>query len=514
MADIVVPVLGESVREATVGAWAKKPGDRVRRDEVLVEIETDKVAVEVAAAEDGVLSEIVASTGETVEVGAVLGRIGGASSPAVTASGRESAPLNDAKPSPPVVPVEDMTTSGAAMDIKVPAMGESVTEGTLANWLVKPGQTVAQDDPIAEIETDKVAIEVPAPAAGQISEFLVKEGETVTIGAIIGRMTQGAAGAKPAPAAAAPAPAAQPATAPAPAKANGPATDKVAPSVQRIATEGGVNPADIPGTGRGGRATKADAMAYVASAPKARPEAEARAPRELGPREERVKMTRLRQTIARRLKEAQDTAAMLTTFNDVDMSAVMELRKKYKDVFEKKHGVRLGFMGFFVKAVVSALREIPAVNAEIDGTDIIYKNFYNVSVAVGTDKGLVVPVVRDADILSIAEIEAEIGRLGALARDGKLGLDDLQGGTFTITNGGVYGSLMSTPILNPPQSGVLGMHRIEERPVVVNGQIVARPMMYLALSYDHRIVDGKEAVTFLVRVKEALEDPERLLLDL
>ena len=406
------------------------------------------------------------------------------------------------------------------MDIKVPAMGESVTEGTLANWLVKPGQAVKQDDPIAEIETDKVAIEVPAPAAGVITEQLVKEGETVSIGKIIAKMSEGAtASAAPAakPAAAA-APAAKPSASAAPAPA-AKATDKVAPSVGRIAAEANVNPADIPGTGRGGRATKGDALAYVASTPAPAP-AQARAPeaphtpRELGPREERVKMTRLRQTIARRLKEAQNTAAMLTTFNDVDMSEVMELRKRHKDAFEKKHGVKLGFMGFFVRACVAALKEIPSVNAEIDGTDIIYKNFYNVSVAVGTDKGLVVPVVRDADTLSLAGIEAEIGRLGLLARDGKLSMEDLQGGTFTISNGGVYGSLMSTPILNPPQSGVLGMHRIEERPVVVDGKIVARPMMYLALSYDHRIVDGKEAVTFLVRVKEALEDPERLLLDL
>ncbi len=405
------------------------------------------------------------------------------------------------------------------MDIKVPAMGESVTEGTLANWLVKPGQAVKQDDPIAEIETDKVAIEVPAPAAGVITEHLVKEGDTVSIGKVIARLSEGAtASAAPAPAAK-PAATAKPSASAAPAAPAAKATDKVAPSVGRIAAEAGVNPADIPGTAKGGRATKGDALSYVASTPTP---AAARAPaievphtpRELGPREERVKMTRLRQTIARRLKEAQNTAAMLTTFNDVDMSEVMELRKRHKEAFEKKHGVKLGFMGFFVRAVVAALKDIPSVNAEIDGTDIIYKNFYNMSVAVGTDKGLVVPVVRDADTLSLAGIEAEIGRLGALARDGKLAMEDMQGGTFTITNGGVYGSLMSTPILNPPQSGVLGMHRIEERPVVVDGKIIARPMMYLALSYDHRIVDGKEAVTFLVRVKEALEDPERLLLDL
>jgi 2-oxoglutarate dehydrogenase E2 component (dihydrolipoamide succinyltransferase) len=395
-----------------------------------------------------------------------------------------------------------------------------VTEGTLANWLVKPGQAVKQDDPIAEIETDKVAIEVPAPAAGVISETLVKEGETVQIGKIIARMKEGAAGTAAAPTAK-PAASSKPAASAAPAAATARVTDKVAPSVTRIAAEAGVDPASIPGTGKGGRATKGDALSYVASTPApvaARaPVAEApaaRAPRELGPREERVKMTRLRQTIARRLKEAQNTAAMLTTFNDVDMSEVMELRKRHKDAFEKKHGVKLGFMGFFVRACVGALKEVPTVNAEIDGGDIIYKNFYNISVAVGTDKGLVVPVVRDADTMTLAEIEAEIGRLGALARDGKLAMEDLQGGTFTISNGGVYGSLMSTPILNPPQSGVLGMHRIDERPVVIEGKIVARPMMYLALSYDHRLVDGKEAVTFLVRVKEALEDPERLLLDL
>jgi 2-oxoglutarate dehydrogenase E2 component (dihydrolipoamide succinyltransferase) len=537
MADIIVPALGESVTEATVGAWAKKPGEAVRRDDVVVELETDKVAIEVAAAEDGVLSEILVPQGETVQVGAVIGRIGSAAgaapsvAPAAAASAarpaaRETSPPKNATSAAPASSAADQSTSGAVMDIKVPAMGESVTEGTLANWLVKPGQMVAQDDPVAEIETDKVAIEVPAPAAGQISEFLVQAGETVGIGTIIGRMSAGSgAGAKPSASAAPPPAAAQPPQAQAPQaqpRTNGPSapvTDKVAPSVQRIATEAGVNPGDIPGTGRGGRATKADALQYVqsaaAAAPKAsaRPEVEARAPRELGPREERVKMTRLRQTIARRLKDAQDTAAMLTTFNDVDMLAVMELRKKYKDVFEKKHGVRLGFMSFFVKACVAALKEIPAVNAEIDGTDIIYKNFYNVGVAVGTDKGLIVPVVRDADMLSLAEIEAEVARLGGLARDGKLALEDLQGGTFTITNGGVYGSLMSTPILNPPQSGVLGMHRIEERPVAINGKVEIRPMMYLALSYDHRLVDGKEAVTFLVRVKEALEDPERLLLD-
>jgi len=511
-------VLGESVSEATVGAWLKQTGQAVVRDEPLVELETDKVSVEVAAAEDGVLSEIFARRGEMVGMGAVLGRIG-LIVPAVSSRDNDSDTSAPNKLSQPAAPNAVLTQAGAVMDIKVPVMGESVTEGTLANWLVKPGQTVAQDDPIAEIETDKVAIEVPSPAAGVISETLVKEGETVAIGTIIARMTTGAGAAKSAASAALPASA----TAPAPAanKSSGLAIDKVAPSVLRVATEAGVSPSNIPGSGRGGRATKSDAIRYVAetaSAPsqvKAERAPEApRAHRDIGPREERVKMTRLRQTIARRLKEAQNTAAMLTTFNDVDMSVVMDLRKKYKEAFEKKHGVKLGFMSFFTKACVAALKEMPAVNAEIDGTDVIYKNYYHIGMAVGTEKGLVVPVVRDADLLSLSEIEAEIGRLGALARDGKLAMDDLQGGTFTITNGGVYGSLMSTPILNPPQSGVLGMHRIEERPVVVDGQIVVRPMMYLALSYDHRLVDGKEAVTFLVRVKEALEDPERLLLDI
>jgi 2-oxoglutarate dehydrogenase E2 component (dihydrolipoamide succinyltransferase) len=385
-------------------------------------------------------------------------------------------------------------------------MGESVAEGTLSTFLKKPGEAVKKDETIAEIETDKVALEVPAPADGVIGEWLVAEGTSVTPGAVIGRINASGAAAS-APAAAAPA--AAPKAAPAAASGERP----VAPSVRRISAESGVDPQSIPGTGRDGRATKADAMAYV-NAPKA-PAAQAApsAPRETGPREERVRMTRLRQTIARRLKEAQDSAAMLTTFNDVDMGAIMDLRKKHQDAFVAKHGIKLGFMSFFVKACVNALKEVPAVNAEIDGQDIIYKNFYDIGVAVGTDKGLVVPVVRDSEDMSLAGIEKAIANLGKKARDGELTIGDMQGGTFTISNGGIYGSLMSTPILNPPQSGVLGMHRIEQRPVAINGQVVIRPMMYLALSYDHRIVDGKEAVTFLVRVKEALEDPERMLLE-
>ena len=499
MTDIVVPTLGESVTEATVGKWLKSAGETVAKDDVLVELETDKVAVEVSAEAAGTLSEIVANEGDTVEIGALLGRLGGANGAA--ASAPAAAP--EAAPAPAAAPAA--SSGGASVDVTVPSMGESVAEGTIASFLKQVGESVSKDETIAEIETDKVALEVPATADGVIAEWLVAEGDGVTPGAVIARIAAGAgASAAPAPAAPAPAPAAAPA-------ATG--DRPVAPSVRRISAEAGVNPASIPGTGRDGRATKADALAYVNSPKAASAPAEAKAPRDLGPREERVRMTRLRQTIARRLKEAQDTAAMLTTFNDVDMSAVMELRKAYKDAFFEKHGVKLGFMGFFTKAVVSALKEIPAVNAEIDGTDIIYKNHYDIGMAVGTDRGLVVPVLRDCDELSIAGIEAELGNVAKKARDGTLSIADMQGGTFTITNGGVYGSLMSTPILNPPQSGVLGMHRIEQRPVAVDGQVVIRPMMYLALSYDHRIVDGKEAVTFLVRVKEALEDPERLLLD-
>ena len=498
MTDITVPTLGESITEATVGQWLKAEGDAVKKDDVLVELETDKVSVEVSATEDGVLGAIVAKPGDTVEIGAVLGRLdggAGGAKPAAAAPAKE-----ESKPA-----AAPAASGGETTDIVVPVMGESVAEGTLSTFLKKPGEAVKKDETIAEIEIDKVALEVPAPADGVIAEWTVAEGTSVTPGSVIGRVSA-SAGASAAPAAAT----APKAAAPAAASGDRP----VAPSVRRISAEAGVDPQNIPGTGRDGRATKADAMAYV-NAPKAPAAAPAApsAPRETGPREERVRMTRLRQTIARRLKEAQDTAAMLTTFNDVDMGAIMDLRKKHQESFVAKHGIKLGFMSFFVKACVNALKEVPAVNAEIDGQDIIYKNFYDIGVAVGTEKGLVVPVVRDSDDLSLAGIEKAIANLGKKARDGELTIGDMQGGTFTISNGGIYGSLMSTPILNPPQSGVLGMHRIEQRPVVVNGEIKIRPMMYLALSYDHRIVDGKEAVTFLVRVKEALEDPERMLLE-
>jgi 2-oxoglutarate dehydrogenase E2 component (dihydrolipoamide succinyltransferase) len=419
------------------------------------------------------------------------------------------------------------------IEIKVPVLGESITEATVGRWFKKTGEAVKADEPLVELETDKVTVEVPAPMAGVMGDILVAQGATVAIGALLGALNEGgpAPAATAALAAASPKPAkaeiAKPAERPAAAKA---APSAPAPAARKVLAEAQIDAADVAGSGRRGQVLKEDAVAAVAAAASksAEPRRESsstpvpvaiqelKVPSTAGEpgREERVKMTRLRQTIARRLKDAQNTAAMLTTFNDVDMSAVMALRAQYKDLFEKRHGVKLGFMGFFVKACVQALREIPAVNAEIDGDDIIYKNYYHVGVAVGTERGLVVPVLRDVDRLSLAETEISIAEFGRRARDGKLSIEDMQGGTFTISNGGVYGSMLSTPILNAPQSGILGMHRIEERPVVKNGQIVARPMMYLALSYDHRIVDGKEAVTFLVRVKECLEDPQRFILEL
>jgi 2-oxoglutarate dehydrogenase E2 component (dihydrolipoamide succinyltransferase) len=410
-------------------------------------------------------------------------------------------------------------------EIRVPTLGESVTEATIGRWFKRAGDPVAVDEPLVELETDKVTIEVPAPSAGVLSEIVAKDGDTVAVGALLGQIKDGA-GASAAKAAAAPTtkPAApQPVSAPpAPTRTLPPETP-FAPSVRKLATESGIDVSAVPGSGKDGRVTKNDMLvaierAAAAPTPIANVAAavQVRAPSlpDDAAREERVHMTKLRQTIARRLKEAQNTAAMLTTFNEVDMTHVMVLRNQYKELFEKKHGVKLGFMGFFVRACVQALKEIPAVNAEIDGTDLIYKNYYHIGVAVGTEKGLIVPVVRNCDLKSLAEIEKEIGEVGRRARDGQLKIDELQGGTFTISNGGVYGSLMSTPILNAPQSGILGMHKIQERPIVTSGKIEARPMMYLALSYDHRIVDGREAVSFLVRVKESLEDPARLVLDL
>lgn len=401
------------------------------------------------------------------------------------------------------------------LDIVVPVMGESVAEGSIGSWSKKAGDAVKKDEILVEIETDKVALEVVAPADGVLAEILATDGATVTPGMVIGRVEAGAAASAAAKPAVVPMPTPAPAAAPAPVAAPTAAHDPM-PSAARALETAGVAASSVTGSGKDGRITKSDALAAVAALAAAPAPALAApsAPRALGAREERVKMTRLRQTIARRLKDAQNTAAMLTTFNEVDMTNVMAVRNKYKDIFEKKHDAKLGFMSFFVKACLVALKDVPAVNAEIDGTDIIYKNFYDIGVAVGTEKGLVVPVLRHAEDLGLAGIEKGIADLGKKARDGALSIDDMQGGTFTISNGGVYGSLMSTPILNAPQSGILGMHKIQDRPMVVGGQIVVRPMMYLALSYDHRIVDGKEAVTFLVRVKDCLEDPERMLLDI
>ncbi|MCJ8310485.1 MAG: 2-oxoglutarate dehydrogenase complex dihydrolipoyllysine-residue succinyltransferase [Rhizobiaceae bacterium] len=506
--EIRVPTLGESVTEATIGKWLKQPGDAVKADEPLVELETDKVSMEVPAPADGVLAEIVAAEGETVGVDALLGSLGEGGGAAAVAAAAPAA----AAPAAAATPAASEGAAGDLIDVIAPSAGESVTEAEVGTWHVAVGDALSIDDPVVELETDKAAMDVPAAATGVLAEILAETGTVIAPGDVIGRIRAGASAGAAASAAPAPAPAAAAAAAPATATAPSPAAAK-------MMADNNVAAGSVAGTGKRGQVLKGDVIAALekasaapAPAPAAAPRAPSAAEDEVS--EERVRMTRLRQTIARRLKDAQNTAAMLTTFNEVDMGPVMELRKSYKELFEKKHGVKLGFMGFFTKAVCHALKEIPAVNAEIDGTDIVYKNYAHIGVAVGTDKGLVVPVVRDADQMSIAEIEQEIGNLGRKARDGQLGMDDMQGGTFTISNGGVYGSLMSTPILNAPQSGILGMHKIEERPVVRNGQITTAMMMYLALSYDHRIVDGKEAVTFLVRVKESLEDPQRLVLDL
>ncbi|MFQ8432141.1 2-oxoglutarate dehydrogenase complex dihydrolipoyllysine-residue succinyltransferase [Amaricoccus sp. W119] len=523
MAEIRVPTLGESVSEATVATWFKKVGDAVAVDEMLCELETDKVTVEVPATAAGVLSEIVAKEGETVGVDALLATIdekaeakpaGGAGKPPA------EAPKPEAKDAPEPGKAASETAESApandrTVEIMVPTLGESVTEATVSTWFKKVGDAVAQDELLCELETDKVSVEVPSPAAGVLSEILAEAGATVSAGGKLGVIGGGeAAGASASSGSAAAA------KAEAPVKAGGRDVED-APSAKKMMADKGLSPDQVTGTGRDGRIMKEDVRKAEAPKPAAAAPAPAPAPApraavaaQDAEREERVKMTRLRQTIARRLKEAQNTAAMLTTYNEVDMTGVMDLRNEYKDLFEKKHKVKLGFMSFFTKACCHALKEVPEVNAEIDGTDIVYKNFVHMGIAVGTPTGLVVPVIRDADEMSFADIEKTIAELGVKARDGKLSMADMQGGTFTISNGGVYGSLMSSPILNPPQSGILGMHKIQQRPMAIKGQVVIRPMMYLALSYDHRIVDGKGAVTFLVRVKEALEDPRRLLMDL
>jgi len=504
--EIRVPTLGESVTEATIATWFKKVGDAVAVDEMLCELETDKVTVEVPSPVAGTLIEIVAAEGTTVGVSALLAQVG------ESKSAGAPAPADNDKGAKATASAEE----GKMTDVNVPTLGESVSEATVSTWFKKVGDTVAQDEMLCELETDKVSVEVPSPAAGVLAEILAPEGTTVAASAKLAVISEGGAVAAPAAKAAAKTESA-PAAAP---TASGKDVED-APAAKKAMAEAGLNRDQVTGSGRDGRVMKEDVAAAVAAA-SAVPAAPAAAPAmprspvsaDDASREERVRMTRLRQTIARRLKDAQNTAAMLTTYNEVDMSGVMDLRNEYKTQFEKKHKTKLGFMSFFVKACTHALKEVPEVNAEIDGTDVVYKNYVHMGVAVGTPNGLVVPVVRDADQMGFAAIEKKIAELGLRARDGKLSMAEMQGGSFTISNGGVYGSLMSSPILNPPQSGILGMHKIQDRPMVVNGQIVIRPMMYLALSYDHRVVDGKGAVTFLVRVKEALEDPRRLLMDL
>ena len=538
---IKVPTLGESVSEATVTKWFKKVGDAVEVDEPLVELETDKVTVEVPSPSAGVLAEILVQDGGEVEVGATLGNVDVEASAVRSATPEtKSAAASKAPQKQAAVPQEAPkrpAKSGGTVEVVVPALGESITEGTIAKWLVGIGEVVAADDPLVELETDKATVEIPAPVAGTLSEIKVEEGADVEVGAVLASIAEGdAPAAKPQQA-----PAAGPQTAEAEARqgeARVPAGGRnaaLSPAVRKLVEDNAVDPARIPATGPKGQITKGDVLEFIDKrreagptpsesprAPVARP---APAPRptivpagelperKADPRgEERIRMSRLRQRIAERLKDAQNTAAMLTTFNEVNMDALMKIRNEHREAFEKKHGARLGFLSFFVKACIGALKELPAVNGEVYGDEIIYKNYYDVGIAVGTPQGLVVPVLRDADAMSFAEIENSIADFGRRARDGKLTVAEMTGGTFTISNGGVYGSLMSMPILNPPQSGILGMHKIEKRPIAVGGEVKICNMMYLALSYDHRIVDGREAVTFLVRVKEFLEDPQRLLI--
>ena len=485
--EVRVPTLGESVSEATIATWFKKSGDQVEVDEMLCELETDKVTVEVPSPVAGTIAEIIAPEGSIVSVEALLALITeGAVTASVTSQAAAAAP--------------------ASNPVMVPTLGESVSEATVSIWFKKLGDMVMQDEMLCELETDKVSVEVPAPIAGVLSEIFAIEGSIVEAGgrlAVIGRDVTSSAPVKDV-------------SVPTAARKD----VENAPSAKKLMAEENLIDGSVVGTGKGGRVMKEDVIKTLQSVPVIKEPSNqkvsmrAPVPADDASREERVKMSRLRQTIARRLKDSQNTAAMLTTFNEVDMTEVMALRHEYKDLFLKKHGVKLGFMSFFTKACCHALREVPEVNAEIDGTDIVFKNFVHMGIAAGTPTGLVVPVLRDVDALSFADIEKTIAEKGARARDGKLSMAEMQGGTFTISNGGVYGSLMSAPILNPPQSGILGMHKIQDRPMAINGQVVIRPMMYLALSYDHRIVDGKGAVTFLVRVKEALEDPRRLLIDL
>ncbi|GAA0857418.1 2-oxoglutarate dehydrogenase complex dihydrolipoyllysine-residue succinyltransferase [Aliiglaciecola litoralis] len=496
--EIKVPVLPESVADASIATWHVKVGDKVERDQNLVDIETDKVVLEVVSPEEGVITEISDAEGDTVlgeQVIAKLEKGSGAS------AGKSQA-------APTASQTTNSSSKGKSVEIKVPVLPESVADATIATWHVQPGEAVSRDQNLVDIETDKVVLEVVAPADGSLSEILAQEGDTVTAEQIIANFTEGAAGSAPS----------ESTKAEAEPEASNDDNDALSPSVRRLLAEKGVDAANVKGSGKGGRITKEDVEKHLksgGSAPASSAPKATQAPVvPAGERtEKRVPMTRLRKTIANRLLEAKNSTAMLTTFNEINMKPIMDLRKQYQESFEKRHGIRLGFMSFYVKAVTEALKRFPEVNASIDGDDIVYHNYFDISIAVSTPRGLVTPVLRDCDALGMAGIESGIKSLALKGRDGKLSMEEMQGGNFTITNGGVFGSLMSTPIINPPQSAILGMHKIQDRPMAVNGKVEILPMMYLAMSYDHRIIDGKESVGFLVTVKEMLEDPTRLLLD-
>lgn len=525
--EIKAPTFPESVAEGTVAAWHKKPGDSVERDELIVEIETDKVVLEVVAPEAGTLTDVMAEEGDTVESEQVLGKIGEGSasgSKEEKSSGDDSADKTEEKPDAKASeekqekPASGGNGGGKQHDVKAPSFPESIQEGTVATWHKKVGEAVKRDDVLADIETDKVVLEVVAPADGALAEIKAEEGSQVESEAILATFTEGGGSDQTS------APSSSGASSSNDASDEG-ADEKVgdkilAPAARKMVAEHDLDVSKIEGTGKGGRILKEDVQKAVKdgsakkAAKSAAPAKSAAAPAAEGERiEKRVPMSRLRQTIAKRLVQAQQTAAMLTTYNEVDMTEIMALRAQYKETFLKAHDIKLGFMGFFVKAASEGLKRFPDVNASIDGTDIVYHGYQDIGVAVSTDRGLVVPVLRDTDSMKIADVERKIVDFGKRGRDGKLGMDDMIGGTFTITNGGTFGSLMSTPIINPPQTAILGMHKIQDRPMAVNGKVEIRPMMYLALSYDHRMIDGKDAVQFLVTLKELLEDPARLLLD-
>ncbi|WP_100657164.1 2-oxoglutarate dehydrogenase complex dihydrolipoyllysine-residue succinyltransferase [Alteromonas flava] len=498
--EIKVPVLPESVADATIATWHVKAGESVKRDQNLVDIETDKVVLEVVAPEDGVIGEILNEEGATVLGEQVIAKLekgaGGAAKSSADDSAEKAEKKADAAPS----------GAGKEVEIKVPVLPESVADATVATWHAKAGDTVSRDQNLVDIETDKVVLEVVAPNDGVLTEIFAEEGATVTAEEVIAKFSEGAASSG-----------SSKSEAPASVESDDSDSDVLSPSVRRLLAEKGIDAAKVKGTGKGGRITKEDVEQYLKSGDSAAPaksETAAASAAPMGERtEKRVPMTRLRKTIANRLLEAKNSTAMLTTFNEVNMKPIMDLRKQYQDSFEKRHGIRLGFMSFYVKAVTEALKRFPEVNASIDGDDIVYHNYFDISIAVSTPRGLVTPVLKDTDMLGMAGVEKGIKELALKGRDGKLSMAELQGGNFTITNGGVFGSLMSTPIINPPQSAILGMHKIQDRPMAVNGKVEILPMMYLALSYDHRIIDGKESVGFLVTVKEMLEDPTRLLLD-